>query len=124
MTHGRVEEADAILSHIESGFCPVPHETLPVIRLRTRRFTPLAEVAATLFRAERQRTLVGLALMVAQAFFYNAIFFGRRAMISATYALSGLLLAVAGYFFAIGILSATGQTTAWMVIFFFASAAH
>ena len=35
-------------------------------------------------------------------------------MISATYALSGFLLAVAGYFFAIGVLSATGQTIAWM----------
>jgi MFS family permease len=108
---------------------------------------------------------VGLSLMLAQAFFYNAIFFtyalvltdfygvranhvgwyllpfaagnflgpvflgrlfdtiGRRAMIAATYGLSGLLLAVAGYFFAIGVLSATGQTIAWMVIFFFASAA-
>src|SRR6516165_506578 len=48
---------------------------------------------------------------------------GRRAMIAATYAISGFLLAVAGYFFAIGVLSATGQTIAWMVIFFFASAA-
>jgi MFS family permease len=48
---------------------------------------------------------------------------GRRVMIAATYALSGLLLAVAGYFFAIGVLSATGQTIACMVIFFFASAA-
>jgi MFS family permease len=44
-------------------------------------------------------------------------------MIAATYALSGFLLAVGGYFFAIGVLSATGQTIAWMVIFFFASAA-
>jgi MFS family permease len=33
------------------------------------------------------------------------------------------LLAGAGYLFAIGVLSATGQTIAWMVIFFFASAA-
>ena len=169
MTHGRVEEAAAILDHIESEFRARGHrfapETLPVIRLRTRRFTPLAEVAKTLFRVERQRTLVGLSLMVAQAFFYNAIFFtyalvltdfygiradhvgwyllpfaagnflgpvflgrlfdtiGRRVMIAATYALSGLLLAVAGYFFAIGVLSATGQTIAWMVVFFFASAA-
>ncbi len=41
----------------------------------------------------------------------------------ATYAVSGLLLAGAGYLFAIGVLSATGQTIAWMVIFFFASAA-
>jgi MFS family permease len=48
---------------------------------------------------------------------------GRRPMIAATYALSGLLLAAAGYLFALGILSATGQTIAWMVIFFFASAA-
>jgi MFS family permease len=47
----------------------------------------------------------------------------RRPMIAATYALSGLLLAAAGYLFALGILSATGQTIAWMVIFFFASAA-
>ena len=48
---------------------------------------------------------------------------GRRPMIAATYALSGLLLAGAGYLFAAGVLSATGQTAAWMVIFFFASAA-
>jgi MFS family permease len=103
--------------------------------------------------------------MMAQAFFYNAIFFtyalvltdfysiradhvgwyllpfaagnflgpvllghlfdtiGRRQMITTTYALSGLLLASAGWLFAIGALSATGQTVAWTVIFFFASAA-
>src|SRR5205085_2241292 len=138
---------------------------LPTIRLRTRRFTPLAEVAKTLFRAERRRTLVGLSLMAAQAFFYNAIFFtyalvltdfygirsddvgwyllpfaagnflapvllgrlfdtlGRRIMIATTYALSGVLLAASGYLFAIGVLTAGGQTLAWMVVFFFASAA-
>src|SRR5213078_4412063 len=140
-------------------------EPLPVIRLRLRRFTPLAEVADTLFRVERRRTLVGLSLMAAQAFFYNAIFFtyaliltdfyavpadhagwyllpfaagnvlgpillgrffdtiGRRPMIAATYAVSGILLAISGWLFAIGTLSATGQTIAWMVIFFFASTA-
>ena len=43
--------------------------------LRARSFTPLTEVAATLLRTQRQRTLLGLSLMVAQAFFYNAIFF-------------------------------------------------
>src|SRR6266853_4110010 len=40
-----------------------------------RHHTPLREVARTLFFTYRQRSLVGLALMVAQAFFYNAIFF-------------------------------------------------
>jgi MFS family permease len=169
MTHGRVEEATAVLDRIEAEFRARGHdiadEPLPVIRLRARRSTPLAEVANTLFRVERRRTLVGLSLMAAQAFFYNAIFFtyalvltdfyaipadhigwyllpfaagnflgpvllgrlfdtvGRRPMIATTYALSGVLLAGAGYLFAIGILSATGQTIAWMVIFFFASAA-
>src|SRR4029450_3604724 len=50
-------------------------ESLPRIRLATRRFTPLREVAKTLFVEQRRRPAVGLALMIAQAFFYNAIFF-------------------------------------------------
>jgi MFS family permease len=44
-------------------------------------------------------------------------------MITATYAVSGILLAITGYLFAIEVLSAVQQTVAWMVIFFFASAA-
>ena len=48
---------------------------------------------------------------------------GRRPMIAFTYALSGILLAVSGYLFMRGVLSAQMQTVAWMVIFFFASAA-
>jgi MFS family permease len=169
MTHGRIDEAKAAVDDIEARLRARGHafgdDALPVIRLRTRRSTPLAEVAKTLFRVERRRTLVGLSLMTAQAFFYNAIFFtyalvltdfygiradhvgwyllpfaagnflgpvflgrlfdtvGRRPMIAATYAVSGVLLAGAGYLFAIGVLSATGQTIAWMVIFFVASAA-
>jgi MFS family permease len=169
MTHGRADEAEATVTAIENEFRARGHrfgdEPLPVIRLRARSFTPLKEVARTLFVVQRGRTLVGLSLMVAQAFFYNAIFFtyalvltdfygiradhigwyilpfaagnflgpvflgrlfdtiGRRPMIAATYAISGVLLAGAGYLFAIGALSAMSQTIAWMVIFFFASAA-
>ena len=169
MTHGRADEAQAILAQIDAAFLARGHRfddgKLPRMRLTPRRFTPLREVAHTLFHAQRRRTLVGLALMAAQAFFYNAIFFtyalvltdfygiradhvgwyllpfaagnflgpvflgrlfdtvGRRPMIAATYLLSGLLLAGSGWLFAIGVLSATGQTVAWMVIFFFASAA-
>jgi MFS family permease len=48
---------------------------------------------------------------------------GRRPMISFTYAISGLLLAASGYLFMRGFLTAETQTLAWMVIFFFASAA-
>ena len=47
---------------------------------------------------------------------------GRRQMISATYGLAGVLMAITGYLFAIGALDATQQTIAWTIIFFFASA--
>ncbi len=48
---------------------------------------------------------------------------GRKTMISATYAISGLLLAAAGWLFARNLVSAQTLTAAWMIIFFFASAA-
>jgi MFS family permease len=48
---------------------------------------------------------------------------GRRPMIALTYALSGVLLAVTAVLFDAGQLTAAGQTTAWCVVFFFASAA-
>jgi MFS family permease len=48
---------------------------------------------------------------------------GRKTMIFSTYALSGLLLAVTGWLFAEGLLTATSQTAMWSVVFFFASAA-
>ena len=169
MIHGRPDQAHAIVADIErsvSGTAQdrVPHPW-PKIRLKMRDHTPLREVAHTLFSAYRARSLVGLALMTAQAFFYNAIFFtfalvltdffgiasnqvgwyilpfaagnflgplvlgrlfdtlGRRAMIAFTYGVSGVLLALSGYLFSIGALSAQTQTIAWMVIFFFASPA-
>jgi MFS family permease len=48
---------------------------------------------------------------------------GRRTMISSTYAIAGVLLALTGWLFREGVLSAESQTLAWTVIFFFASAA-
>ena len=78
--HGRAAEADAAADAIEARFAahgvrldPVPPQA--AIRLRARERTPLREVLATLLRTYRRRTLVGLVLMAAQAFFYNAIFF-------------------------------------------------
>src|SRR5258708_37754194 len=44
-------------------------------------------------------------------------------MIALTYAISGLLIAGSGYLFLIGAVSALTQCLAWMVTFFFASAA-
>ena len=169
MIHGQPDRAHAIVDEIErSAIGKVQDQSQhawPKIRLQMRHHTPLREVARTLFSVYRQRSMVGLALMTAQAFFYNAIFFtfalvltdffgiasnqvgwyilpfaagnflgplllgrlfdtlGRRAMITFTYAVSGILLALSGYLFSIGMLSAQTQTIAWMVIFFFASPA-
>ena len=76
MTHGRETEAEQVVAEIEHRFPQLPRAAgLPRVKLRTRRSTPLWEVARTLFSLHRQRTYVGLALMAAQAFFYNAIFF-------------------------------------------------
>jgi MFS family permease len=76
MTHGRLNEARRVIEGIERHFAKLPPtDDLPRVRLRPRKRTPLWEIAHTLVKRHRQRTYVGLALMVAQAFFYNAIFF-------------------------------------------------
>jgi MFS family permease len=169
--HGHPDEANAIVEDIERSVTGHAQEqdshqhAWPTMKIKMRDHTPLREVAHTLFSVYRQRSLVGLALMIAQAFFYNAIFFtfalvltdfygiaanqvgwyllpfaagnflgplllgrlfdtlGRRLMITLTYAGSGILLALSGYLFSIGVLSAQTQTIAWMVIFFVASPA-
>ena len=169
LTHGEAQGATAIVEHIEARFRRAKHppadEPLTRLRLRTRDHTPLGEVFHVLFTVHRRRALVGLSLMTAQAFFYNAIFFtyalvltdfyhvpgdhigwyllpfalgnflgplllgrlfdviGRRKMIFTTYVLSGILLTLSGYLFEHDLLDVTTQTIAWMVIFFFASAA-
>jgi MFS family permease len=172
ITHGFVQEADRVVRGIQAHFAGGPRTGVAAgtrarqrVRLRMRSHTPLAEVARALFATYRRRTLVGLLLMAAQAFFYNAVFFtyaliltnfyaipagqigwyilpfaagnvlgplilgrlfdtiGRRPMIAATYGISGVLLATTGYLFSQGLLSAPALTAAWMIVFFFASAA-
>jgi MFS family permease len=79
LTHGRAAEAERIVAALEDRFRREGHSLdpgpFPTIRLRMRTHTPLRDVAAVLLRRQRQRSLVGLALMASQAFFYNAIFF-------------------------------------------------
>jgi len=77
VTHGREAEAEKVVVGIERRFgadLPMPDERL-ALRLRPRSHTPLREVFSALLVRYRLRALVGLTLMAAQAFFYNAIFF-------------------------------------------------
>jgi len=48
---------------------------------------------------------------------------GRKRMIAATYGISGILLALSGWLFHAGLLTAQTQTLAWTIVFFVASAA-
>jgi MFS family permease len=48
---------------------------------------------------------------------------GRKPMVAATYAVSGILLAASAVLFDAGLLDAKTQTISWMIVFFFASAA-
>ncbi len=170
LTHGRAAEAEAVVAAIESQVrggarAPVSGGSHVTLTLSIGELPSWKEIAQILINRSRRRALLGAALMISQAFFYNAIFFtyalvltrfygvpdvrvglyifpfalgnflgplllgplfdaiGRRAMIAATYALSGIGLTVTGYAFTRGWLDATTQTACWAAIFFIASAA-
>jgi MFS family permease len=168
LLHGRAHEAEAVVAAVEREVrgSPDARAALPRLRLRVRlRTASFVDLGVTLFRHYPRRAALGLVLMSAQAFCYNAIFFtyalvldrcyavppegvglyllpfaignfigplalgrhfdtwGRRQMIATTYALSGLLLGATAILFVAGSLSATTQTLAWTLVFFFASAA-
>jgi MFS family permease len=64
-------------------------EPVKRLRLRARDHTTLREVLDTLFVRHRRRSLVGLSLMTAQAFFYNAIFFTYALVLTDFYGVPG-----------------------------------
>ena len=81
MTHSRIREAEEVVSRIEQQVVrdegmeslPEPRGSLTV---RTRPHgTTIATVARELFRTYPRRTVLGLVLMVTQAFMYNAVSF-------------------------------------------------
>jgi MFS family permease len=170
MTHGHPAEAEAIVKNIEQRVAretgrPLPPVPGGFLTLRTDVHSWFGAGAKALVTTYRRQTWLGVALMAAQAFCYNAVFFtyaliltrfygiasgriglfmlpfavgnflgplalgrlfdtvGRRIMITATYGLSGVLMALTGWLFTLGWLDAVQQTIAWTIIFFFASAA-
>jgi MFS family permease len=73
------EEAEAIVDEVERGLTghaalAVPHAT-PMTRVRMRTHTPWRQIWQAIVHDHRRRSVLGFVLMVAQAFFYNAIFF-------------------------------------------------
>ncbi|MED5545436.1 MAG: MFS transporter [Pseudomonadota bacterium] len=88
LTHGQGAKAEAIVGEIEARTqtqgLTIQGET-PKARLKARRATPLSEVWEALFRTYPRRTALGLVLMAAQAFLYNAIFFTYALILSDFY---------------------------------------
>ncbi len=167
LLHGRVAQAESITRGIEhmvgrDRSLPPPGRDVTVVARGSATFARIAHV----FLVEHpRRTVLGLSLMISQAFAYNAVFFtyalvltrfygvapgrvglyllpfavgnfcgplllgrlfdtiGRRQMIALTYGVAAVLLAVTGWGFAHGLLTATTQTLLWCAVFFVASAA-
>jgi len=91
--HGRAKEGEAVVAGIERRFLDSGAHLTRVadsaaIRLRSRTHTPLSQVFDTLLRRHPLRTFVGLTLMAAQAFFYNAIFFTYALVLTKFYSVS------------------------------------
>ena len=74
MIHGRLAEAEATIAEIESRAGVAANAPAPRIRLRAEPLG-LWRVARGVAARYPRRLLLGLVLMAAQAFFYNAIFF-------------------------------------------------
>jgi hypothetical protein len=89
LVHGRARRAEAIVAAIErdiGGELPDPGGT---VRVRQRRSTAISTVVRTVVRENPRLALLALALMVSQAFFYNAIFYTHRIVLTDYYGVSG-----------------------------------
>ena len=84
MLRGREEEADQIVSGIEQGIEQdlkrkgKPNLAAPEgdkLQITVRDHTPWSDIFHNMLVDNRERSLLGLALMIAQAFFFNAVFF-------------------------------------------------
>jgi MFS family permease len=85
MVHGRLDEAERIVGDIERRTGQHAVGPLPTIRLSGGRHGTPGDVVRTLLTTYQQRTLLGVVLVAAQAFFYNAIFFTYALILSHFY---------------------------------------
>jgi MFS family permease len=169
--HGSTRRVDATILEIEERVARDTGEHLREpqgrIEVRPHRSFGLGLIVRSMFGKYRTGSILALALMIAQAFLFNAVFFsyglvlatfhglaptrtglfplplavsnflgplllgplfdtvGRRIVIAGTYAAGGgdLLFFATAVVFGLDVFSAWTQTIAWMLIFFFASAA-
>ncbi|HLK87154.1 MAG TPA: MFS transporter [Candidatus Binataceae bacterium] len=94
VTHGQREEADKTVAEMEATVARETGAQLSAppreeaIRLRIRHRFGLGAILAPMVTRYRSRTVLGLSLMIAQAFVYNAIFFTYALVLARYYAVA------------------------------------
>jgi MFS family permease len=89
MLHGRLAEAEGIVADIERRAGVGISHTSPAggsLRLAVTEHTAFGRMLLAILRDYPRRALLGLVLMAAQAFFYNAIFFSYALVLTRFYA--------------------------------------
>jgi MFS family permease len=105
--HGRPGEAERVIADIEAQVCPTARlgEGSPAAAPHVHVPTPppsVRDVLRLLVLRYRQRSLITLALMLAQAFFYNAIFFSYALVLTRFYGVPDGRVALYLFPFALG----------------------
>lgn len=79
MLRGHEQDAERVVSEIEKnvskGKRNLPEPQGNKLKLKVRDHTPWKEIFQNMWHDNRKRSLLGLALMVGQSFFFNAVFF-------------------------------------------------
>lgn len=105
LMHGRADEAERIVSAIEAEVARERGPLPPVagqLSLQTRAAPSAREIVHVLLSRYRQRSAVALALMLSQAFFYNAIFFTYALVLTRFHGVADARVALYIFPFALG----------------------
>jgi MFS family permease len=94
ITHGRREEAEELVRDFEAELGSVERarlaglEGVEPLRIKVRHDFGLEVIVRPLLKEYRERSVLGLSLMTAQAFLYNAIFFTYALVLNRYYGVS------------------------------------
>jgi MFS family permease len=90
MLRGHEEDAGEVVADIEKRVSHGHPDKLPPpegekLKITVRDHTPLKEIFKNMVGNNRERSILGLVLMVAQAFFFNAVFFSYGLVVKKFY---------------------------------------
>eukprot|EP01156_Anaeramoeba_ignava_P023293 Anaeramoba_ignava/c21434_g2_i2.p1 GENE.c21434_g2_i2~~c21434_g2_i2.p1 ORF type:complete len:292 (+),score=78.74 c21434_g2_i2:775-1650(+) len=107
MIHGRNEEAERIVTEIEKKVfakkpeVPIPEDAEPVV-ITPGFKTSYKLIAKRMFKVDKKKSILGLSLMIGQAFFYNGLFFTYALVLKKFYNVYSDSVGIYLIFFCIG----------------------